>query len=109
IDGKQAGKLIQTFIQPDGQLFIDGKYTVTLPAGHHDIPDADKYTGALDSLRLKAGQHTIILQGEEGTSLQVTVNLQSGLNTITYNSDDKILNWNDVKITAHPGEPVNLQ
>lgn len=109
INGKQAGKMMQTLIQPDGQLFIDGQYTATLPAGHHDIPDDARYSGALDSVRLEPGQHTIILRDDDGHSLQVTVRCLSGLHTITYNSDTHILNWNSLKVSALAGETIHLK
>ena len=108
IDGKQVGKLTQTVIKTDGQLFIDDKYVVTLPPGHKDIPSQDQCTGALDSLELKTGKYIILLQTEDGKSLQIHATLASGLNTITYDPDQQIIKLNDAKMNAAPGSTVTL-
>ncbi len=108
IDGKQVGKLTKTEINTDGQLFIDNKYTVTLPPGHKDIPSQDQCTGALDSLELKPGKYVILLQTEEGKSLQINARLVSGLNTMVYYSDQQVLKLNDAKTKAAPGSTVTL-
>ncbi|MHB8110681.1 MAG: hypothetical protein ACYDHW_11690 [Syntrophorhabdaceae bacterium] len=108
IDGKPAGKLIQTFLQTDGQLFIDGIYTVTLPPEHHDIPESDKYSGVLDSFRVEPGQHTILFQQDDGTALQVAAELLPGFNVFTYYADEQTLKWNNSKIPAAPGMTVRF-
>ncbi len=91
VNGKQAGKLTKTLIKADGQLFIDDIYTVTLPPGHKDIPEQDQYSGALDSLEIKSGTHTVLLQTQDGRTIQINASLKSGLNVIVYNSDQQIL------------------
>lgn len=108
IDGKQVGKLTRTVIKTDGQLFIDDKYMVTLPPGHKDIPSQDQCTGVLDSLEMRPGKYVILLQTEDGKSLQVHATLASGLNTITYDPYQQILKLNDVKMKAAPGSTVTL-
>jgi hypothetical protein len=108
IDGKQVGKLTKTLIKTDGQLFIDDVYRLTLPPGHKDIPSQDQCTGALDSLELKPGKYSILLQTEDGKSLQIDATLASGLNTITYDPDQQILKLNDAKMKAAPGSTVTF-
>lgn len=108
IDGKQVGKLTKTVIKADGQLFVDDKYVVTLPPDHKDIPAEDQCTGTLDSLEVKPGEYVILLQNEEGQSLQINASLASGLNTIIYNADRQIVKLNDAKKKAVPGTTVKL-
>ena len=108
IDGKQAGKLTKTVIKTDGQLFIDDKYTVTLPPDHKDIPSEDQCTGTLDSLEMKPGKYVILLQTEEGKSLQINAELVSGLNAISYYSGQQVLKLNNAKMKAVPGTTVTL-
>ena len=105
VNGKQAGKLTKTLIKADGQLFIDDIYTVTLPPGHKDIPEQDQYSGALDSLEIKSGTHTVLLQTQDGRTIQINASLKSGLNVIVYNSDQQILKFNDAKMNAAPAQP----
>lgn len=108
LDGIRAGKLIKTLIKGDGQLFIDDIYTVTLPPGHRDIPVEDQYTGTLDSLELKSGTHLILLQTEDGNSLQINASLKPGINIITYNSDEQLIKWNNTTIRAASDSTVTL-
>lgn len=109
IDGKEAGKLTQTLIKPDGKLFIDGIYSVTLPPGHRDIPEEDDYEGTLDSLALKAGEHTILLETNDGKTLQITADIPPGRHLVTYLSDDGKLTWNNTKLDAAPGTTVIIR
>jgi hypothetical protein len=108
INGKQVGKLVRTFITTDGKLFIDDVYTITLPPGHQDIPEADKYTGALDSLQIKPGTYPIVLQTVDGRSLQINASLKPGMNIIDYHSDEQTIYWNNNKIKAAPGATTIL-
>jgi len=109
IDGKQAGKLAQTLIKPDGSLYIDGILTAKLPPGHRDIPEKDDYRGTIDSLELKAGEHTILLQTEDGKTLQITASIPPGRHLVTYLSDEETLRWNNAKLQAAPGSSVNVR
>ena len=108
VNGKQAGKLTKTLIKADGQLFIDDIYTVTLPPGHKDIPEQDQYSGALDSLEIKSGTHTVLLQTQDGRTIQINASLKPGLNVIVYNSDQQILKFNDARMNAAPGSTVTF-
>ena len=108
INGKQVGKLTKTLIKADGQLFIDDAYTATLPPGHRDIPEQDQCSGTLDSLEIKSGTYTILLQTEDGKSLQINASLKPGLNIIDYNSDEQVLKGNDAKMKAAPGSTVTF-
>jgi hypothetical protein len=109
IDGKQTGKLTQTLIQPDGKLLIDRIYNVTLPPGHRDIPEKDNFEGTLDSLEVKTGQHVILLQADDGTTLQITADIPPGRHLVTYFSDEGKLTWNNIKLDAAPGSSVTVK
>lgn len=108
IDGKQIGKLTRTFINTDGELSIDGVPTVRLPPGHRDIPQQDQCSGTLDSLEIKSGSCMILLQTQDGKSLQIKASLKPGLNIINYNSDEQEIKWNNNKIKAAAGTTVTL-
>jgi hypothetical protein len=108
IDGKQVGKLTQTVIKTDGQLFIDDKYIVTLPPGHKDIPSQDQCSGAFESLELKSGKCVILLQTEDGKSLQINATLVPGMNTIAYDADQQTVKLKDAKMKAAPGSTVTF-
>jgi hypothetical protein len=109
VDGKQAGKLVQTLITPEGKLYIDGIHTVTLPPGHSDIPERDDYEGTLDSMEMKAGEHTILLQTEDGKTLQIKADVPPGRHLVTYLSDEEKLTWNNTKLEAAPGSTVTIK
>ncbi len=109
IDGKQAGKLTQTLIKPDGNLYIDGILTAKLPPGHGDIREKDDYQGTIDSLELMAGAHTILLQTEDGKTLQITARIPPGRHLVTYLSNEETLTWNSAKLKAPPGSSVNVR
>lgn len=108
IDGKPAGKFIQTLIKKDGKLYIDGIYNVTLPPGHRDIPEEDAYTGSLDSLQIQPGEHTFMLLSDDGKFLQIKVTVLPGHQLVTYFSDDGILKWDNQKVNAAPGTTVTI-
>jgi len=109
VDGKQAGKLVQTLITPEGKLYIDGIHTATLPPGHSDIPESDDYEGTLDSMEMKAGEHTILLQTEDGKTLQIKADISPGRHLVTYLSDEEKLTWNTTKLEAAPGSTVTIK
>ena len=109
IDGKQAGKLTQTLIKPDGSLYIDGILTAKLPPGHTDIPEENDYQGTIDSLEVKAGEHTILLQTEDGKTLEITASVPPGRHLVTYFSDEETLTWNNIKLKAAAGSSVNVK
>jgi len=109
VDGKQAGKLTQTLIKPDGSLYIDGILTAKLPPGHADIPEENDYQGTIDSLEVKAGEHTILLQTEDGKTLEITASVPPGRHLVTYFSDEETLTWNNIKLKAAAGSSVNVK
>jgi hypothetical protein len=109
IDGKQAGKLTQTLVKPDGSLYIDGIVTAKLPPGHRDIPESNDYQGTIDSLEVKAGEHIILLQTEDGKTLEITASIPPGLHLVTYRSDEETLTWNNIKLKAPAGSSVNVK
>lgn len=108
VDGNQVGKLTQTLIKPGGELFIDDVHTATLPADHKNIPDEDQYTGALDSLEIKSGTHTLLLQTDDGRSLEIKTALPPGMTIITYYADKHLLKCNQSSVEAGPGSVVTL-
>lgn len=108
IDGKPAGKFMQTLIKSDGKLYIDGIYNATLPPGHHDIPEGDAYSGTLDSLELMSGEHTIMLMTDDGKFLQIKAAVSPGRQLVTYFSDDGVLKWDGQKVNAAPGATVTI-
>lgn len=109
VDGKQTGKLVQTLITPEGKLYIDGIHTATLPPGHSDIPESDEYEGTLDSMELKVGEHTILLQTDDGKNLEIKADIPPGRHLVTYLSDEEKLTWNNTKLEAVPGSTVTIK
>ena len=109
IDGKPAGSFTQTLIKTDGKLYINKIYTATLPPGHRDIPEEDAFTGAIDSIELIAGDHTIAFNTDGGKTLQIKVNVPPGRHLVTYFSDEEKLRWNDTEIKAAQGSTVTIK
>ncbi len=107
IDGKQAGKLTKTVIKTDGQLFIDDKYTVTLPPDHKDIPSEDQCTGTLDSLEMKPGIcHPPPDRGGE-VICRSTPSLFR-LNAISYDSGQQVLKLKQRKNEGRAGNDSDV-
>jgi len=88
---------------------IDGILTAKLPPGHADIPEENDYQGTIDSLEVKAGEHTILLQTEDGKTLEITASVPPGRHLVTYFSDEETLTWNNIKLKAAAGASVNVK
>ena len=67
IDGKSAGRMEQTIIKSNGELYINGQLSATLPPGSPQIGKEDTCSGVLDSITLKAGRSyhlSFLIRGE---------------------------------------------
>ena len=70
IDGKSAGRMEQTIIKSNGELYINGQLSATLPPGSPQIGKEDTYSGVLDSITLKAGESyhlPFLIRGEKSS------------------------------------------
>jgi hypothetical protein len=108
IDGKAVGRLTQTMIRSNGNLYIDGKLIVRLAPDSPQRTDEDTYSGALDSVMLQPGHHTITLQTSEGKSLQIAAVISSGYHLIIYSSENETIKWDNETANATPGTTVNI-
>jgi hypothetical protein len=111
IDGTQIGHLTQTLIKTDGELYIDGVLTTTLPPpeDEEEARQEDEYTGAMDSIILSPGDHTIDLTTPEGKNLLIKVSIKSGFHQLTYLSEENTIKWDDKSFTAGAGESITIR
>jgi hypothetical protein len=109
IDGKSAGRMEQTIIKSNGELYINGHLTATLPPGSPQIGEEDTYSGVLDSIILKPGDHTISLSSSEGKSLQIAALVSPGYHLVTYSSAQETIKWDNETDKAVPGIPITIK
>jgi hypothetical protein len=109
IDNKSAGRMEQTIIKTDGELFINGQLAATLPPGSPQIGKEDACSGVLDSITLKAGDHTISLYSSEGKTLQIAANVSQGYHLVTYSSARETIKWDNETVKVIPGTPVTIK
>jgi hypothetical protein len=109
IDGKSAGRMEQTIIKSDGNLYINEQFAATLPPGSPQIGKEDTYSGVLDSITLKPGDHTISLSSSEGKSLQIAAVVSSGYHLVTYSSAQETIRWDNETVKVIPGTTVTIK
>lgn len=107
IDGKPAGRLTQTVITSDRKIYIDGVFSANLPPAGQPAEE-DTYSGCADSIIISGGDHTIILQGSNGESLQIQAAVSPGYHLLAYSSDEKMVKWDGEKVNAEPGAKVTV-
>jgi hypothetical protein len=107
IDGKPAGRLTQTVITADREIYIDGVFSADLPPASQPA-EGDTYSGCADSIIVGAGEHAISLQAPDGVSLQIMAVVSPGYHLLTYSSDEKTLKWDGEKVAAEPGARVTV-
>ena len=100
IDGKSVGRMEQTIIKSNGELYINGQLSATLPPGSPQIGEEDTYSGVLDSITLKPGNHTISLSSSEGKNLQITAVVSPGYHLVTYSSAQETIKWDNETVKA---------
>ena len=128
IDGTLAGRLTQTVTTRDGKIYIDGAFSGALPSMRRTVegkthtnqdseggisPDQDRkedgYFGCADTIILKPGDHTIVLQGRDGETLQIVTNISPGYHLLTYSADKQQVKWDNQIFKPTPGGAVQLR
>jgi len=114
IDGTIAGRLTQTVTTRDGKIYIDGVFSGVLPSMRRAVEgktrtiqdseggvsqdqgrEEDGYFGCADTITLKPGDHTIVLKGRDGETLQIVTNISPGHHLLTYSADKQQLKWDN--------------
>ncbi len=108
IDDKPIGHLEQTIIKPNGELFINGQLTATLPAGSSLIGEEDIWSGVLDFVPLNTGTHIITLSSK-GKTLQINAFVSPGYHLMTYFSAEQKIKWDTETVTAALGSTVTIK
>jgi hypothetical protein len=109
IDNKSAGRMEQTIIKSNGDLYINEQLVATLPPGSPQIGEEDTYSGVLDSITLKPGDHTISLSSSEGKGLQIAAVVSSGYHLATYSSAQETIKWDNETVKVIPGTTVVIK
>jgi hypothetical protein len=109
IDNKSVGRMEQTIIKSNGELYINGQFSTTLPPGSPQISEEDACSGVLDPIILKPGDRTITFTSSEGKSLQIMVVVSPGYHLVIYSPAQETIKWNNKTIKAIPGTPVTIK
>jgi hypothetical protein len=109
VDNKSIGRLEQTIIKPNGELYINGQLSATLPPDSPQIGKEDTYSGVLDSITLKSGDHTISLTSSEGKTLQIAAVVSPGYHLVTYSSAQTTIKWDNETVKAIPGASITIK
>jgi hypothetical protein len=109
IDGKSAGRMEQTLIKSNGDLYINGQLSATLPPGSPQISKEDTCSGVLDSIVLKPGDHTILLSSPEGKTLQIEATVSPGYHLVTYSSTGGTIKWDNETVKTTPGTTITIK
>jgi hypothetical protein len=108
IDNKPIGCLEQTVIKSNGELFINGQFSATLPPGSPLIGEEDIWSGVLDSVTLNTGTYTISLSSK-GKTLQINAFVSPGYHLMTYFPAEQKIKWDAEVVTAALGSPVTIK
>lgn len=108
INGMPAGRMEQTIIKSNGELHINGQVLAALPPGSPQIGTEDTCSGVLDSITLKAGNHTIALSSE-GKTLQIAAVVSPGYHLLTYSSARETIKWDNETVKVVPGTTVTIK
>ncbi len=109
IDGKSTGRMEQTIIKPNGELYLNGQLSATLPPGSPQIGKEDVCSGVLDSITLKPGDHDILLTSSEGKSLQIKAVVFPGYHLVTYSPARGTIKWDSETVNTTPGTTVSIK
>ena len=109
IDGKSVGRMEQTIIKTNGELYINGQLSATLPPGSPQIGQEDTCSGILDSVTLKTGDHIIALSSSEGKNLQIKAVISPGYHLVTYSSAQETIKWDNETVKAIPGTTIIIK
>ncbi len=112
VDGDQIGHLAQTLIKANGELYVDGVYSATLPApeDEEEARTEDEYSGVYEIQTLAPREHTIALQTTEGKLVQITANIRSGaFHLLTYRSDENKAKWDQKEYGLSPGQTITVK
>ncbi len=109
IDGKSTGRMEQTIIKSNGELYIDGQLSATLPAGSPQVGEEDTYSGVLDSIIVKPGDHTITFSSSGGKSLQIAAAVSPGYHLVTYSSAQETVKWGSETVKVVPGATITIR
>jgi hypothetical protein len=109
IDGKSVGRMEQTIIKTNGELYINGQFSATLPPGSPQIGQEDTCSGVLDSIILKTGDHVITLFSSEGKNLQIKAVVSPGYHLVNYSSAQETIRWDNETIKAIPGTTIIIE
>ena len=109
IDGKSVGRMEQTIIKTNGELYINGQFSATLPPGSSQIVQEDTCSGVLDSITLKTGDHTIVLSSSEGKNLQIKAVVSPGYHLVNYSPAQETIRWDNETIKAIPGTTIIIK
>lgn len=109
IDGKSAGRMEQTIIKPNGDLYINGQLSATLPPDSPQIGKEDTCSGILDSIVVEPGDHTIVLSSSEGKTLQIKAVVSPGYHLMTYSSTGETIKWDNETVKTAPGTTITIK
>jgi hypothetical protein len=109
IDGKSVGPVEQTIIKSNGELYINGLLSATLPPDSPQIGKEDACSGILDSVILKPGNHTITLFSSEGKSLQIEAIVSPGYQLVTYSQEQETIKWGNEMVKVIPGTTIIIK
>jgi hypothetical protein len=128
IDGTLAGRLTQTVTTRDGKIYIDGALSGALPSMRRTVEgktrtgqdseggvsqdqgrEEDGYFGCADTIILKPGDHTIVLKGRDGETLQIVTNVSLGYHLLTYYADKQQVKWDNQMLKPTFGGAVQLR
>lgn len=109
IDGVSVGRMEQTLIKPNGELYINGQFTANLPPKSPEIGKEDIYSGVLDSIRLKSGKHTIAIVSQKGKQLQIEADVSPGYHLLTLFPAEGTIKWDKETIKAVPGTTIAIK
>jgi hypothetical protein len=109
IDGKSAGRMEQTIIKSNGELYLNGQLSVTLPPDSPQIGKEDTCSGVLDSIILKPGDHTISLTSSEGKNLQIKAVVSPGYHLVTYSPAMETITWDNETVKTTPGTTITIK
>jgi hypothetical protein len=109
IDGKSVGRMEQTIIKTNGELYINGQFSAMLPPGSPQIGQEDTCSGILDSITLKAGDHVIALSSSEGKTLQIKAVVSPGYHLVNYSPAQETIRWDNETIKAIPGTTIIIE
>ncbi len=108
IDETPLGRLEQTIIKTNGELYINGQLTATLPPESPQVGKEDTYSGVMDSVTIKSGKHSIVFSAPGGKRLDISADVSPGYHLLTLAPSDGTLKWDNTTVKAVPGTTVTI-